>query len=234
MPGIKLLICIAFHYIPERIKYVESLIKRFSAYPLDVTIIVDCNEHIKIEGAHVSVHNRLEHPYYLTWMHRKHIKNNVDNYDWFMYVEDDMDIPWENFQTYMENFSLLWPVYIPSFVRIEEFEGKQFITDMTERQSKVSINIKEKEFLSLNSPYHAFWIMPQKELKETLTKDFVRMTTYREMAASYPMWELQKKPMVMIENGQISPLCYSYHLTNNYAEFPSTPFAKIEINKLLI
>jgi hypothetical protein len=76
--------------------------------------------------------------------------------------------------------------------------------------------------------------MPQKQLKATLTPRFVRMELSRENAASYPMWELNRTPMVRIENNKISPLCYSYHLTNNFASFPNTPFGKIEIDKVLI
>lgn len=233
MPGDKLLICIAFHYIPDRLKYVMSLLERFSTYDMDMHIIIDTNKSFSLEGAEICVHDSLEHPYHLTWIHRQHFKDNIDNYDWFMYVEDDMDVPFENFITYTENFKLLWPSYIPSFVRIERFEGKEFNTDNTAHQHPVFININNKTFTTLGNPYHAFWIMPQKELKSTMLPNFVRREISRETAASYPMWGLRKKPLVMIENGQVSPLCYSYHLANNYAPYSCTPFGKIEISKLL-
>ena len=232
----RLFVVIAFHVVPEREKYVLSLIKRFSTYSLKgIDIIVDTNVPFHFEGATNCVHNNLQHPWHLTWMHRKHFKEQIDNYDWFMYVEDDMDVPFDAFEEYVDNFAYLWKLkYVPSFVRLEEFNGKYYVTDVTSSQANQPIiNISGKEYISLTQPYHAFWIMPQKELKETMTKSFVRTELSRENAASYPMWELKRTPLVRIENGKISPLSYSYHLANNYAPFPNTPFGKIEINDLL-
>jgi hypothetical protein len=230
---LKLLICISFFNVPEKLKYLKKIIKTFRTYKMTVDIIVDTNTPLEGIDADVIIHD-LKHPYSLTYTHRNHFVNNIHKYDWFMYVEDDMDVPWENFKNYMENFYLLYPNYIPSFVRIEEFKGKKFVTDCTEQQELLPIKIGEKNFIALKQPYHAFWIMPKKELKETLTTNFNRLDTHREMAASYPMWELKKIALVQLgENGQVSPLCYSYHLPNNYAEFPNTPFAKIEINQLI-
>lgn len=235
MLGNRLLVCIACHVVPER-NYVLSLIKRFSTYPLwDVRIIVDTNVPFEFEGAETCVHHSLQHPWHLTWMHRRHFKEEIENYDWFMYVEDDMDIPFEAFEEYTKTFHSLWKLhYVPSFVRLEEFNNKYYVTDVTSSQAKQPIiTIEGKDYISLTQPYHAFWIMPQKELKETMTKNFVRAELSRENAASYPMWELKRTPLVRIENGKISPLSYSYHLANNYAPFPNTPFGKIEINDLL-
>lgn len=259
MRGNKLLVCIAFHYVPDRLKYVMKLLDRFSTYDMDVSVIIDTNVSFRLDdfggyshddlaladnlswmykngfynNISISVHDKLDHPYHLTWMHRKHFVDNIDNYDWFMYLEDDMDVPYENFKEYTDNFDMLWEQKcVPSFVRVEKFEGKEFNPDNTSHQHPLFITINKKTFVTLGNPYHAFWIMPQKELKDTMLTNFVRVDTSRETAASYPMWELGEKPLVMIEGKQVSPLCYSYHITNNYAQ-SNLPFAKIEISKLL-
>ena len=231
----RLLVVIACFVVPER-NYVLSLIERFSTYSLKgIDIIIDSNVPHDYKGATTSVHSNLQHPWHLTWMHRKHFKEEIDNYDWFMYVEDDMDVPFECFEEYTKNFETLWNLhYVPSFVRLESFNDKYYVTDVTSSQNKQPIiTIEEKDYVSLTQPYHAFWIMPQKQLKETMTKNFVRTELSRENAASYPMWELKYTPLVRVENGKISPLSYSYHLANNYAPFPNTPFGKIEIDNLL-
>jgi hypothetical protein len=75
--------------------------------------------------------------------------------------------------------------------------------------------------------------MPQKQLKESINSKFTDLNTSRENAASYPMWTLNKKPLIKIENNEISELCYSYHLANNYAPNPNTPFGKIEVKDIL-
>ncbi len=217
----KLLICIAFHYNPERIKYLTQIIDAFlNEYKLDVKIIVDTNT-FDYENPKVKVHphEELYHPFHLTWVHRRHIKEKINEFDCFMYIEDDMYLPFENFQNYLENFKILWPEYVPSFVRIEQKNGLDFISDIPEKQPLKQISIGDKDFNEFKFPYnyHAFWIMPQKELKETMKDDFVRLSDGREFAAMFTGWELGKKALVELENGEISNKSYSYHLPNNYA-----------------
>jgi hypothetical protein len=229
----KILVCIAFHYVESRLVYVNQLINNYITYDADVDIIVDCNQDVKL-NAKVCVHD-LEHPYHLTWMHRKHFADNIDNYDYFMYVEDDMLVTYEAFNEYVSNFDELWGLgCVPSFIRVEQYNGKKFVIDVTSSHQFVDlIFVNGKYFGNLSQPYHAFWIMPKKQLKENMDNDFVKVDLSRENAASYPMWGLHKKPMVRIEGNQISRLCFSYHLANNYACDNNTYFGKIEVKNIL-
>jgi hypothetical protein len=111
----KLLVCIPHHHSEDRLQYLSEVINNCLSYPMDVHIIVDTNEHnemIEKYNPNVSVayHNNLEHPYNLTWQHRLHILDQIDNYDYFMYIEDDMLLPFENFLEYLKNFELLYPI----------------------------------------------------------------------------------------------------------------------------
>jgi len=228
----KILVCIAFHYVEKRIDYVKQLLNNYATYKADVDIIVDSNKHVNL-NAKVCVHN-LEHPYHLTWVHRKHFIDNIDNYDYFMYVEDDMLVTYDAFNEYISNFDELWKLgRVPSFIRVEHHNGKKFVTDITSQQSINTTSVNGKSFMTLSQPYHAFWIMPKKQLKESITPNFTKLDTSRENAASYPMWGLGKTPMIRIENNQISELCYSYHLANNYASDPNTYFGKIEVKDII-
>ena len=227
-----LLICIAFHCSEKRVDYLKRILAEiFFTYDIDCKIIIDTNSHdaynliktlnpIKVD---IVVHENLAHPFHLTWMHRKHIKHNIDNYDYFMYLEDDMLLPYENFLNYIENFKLLWPVAVPGFIRIEKHDGVEYVADVTEHHKLKNVNCvgcgdKKFESLPFLQNYHAFWIMPQKELKETMKPDFVKVTDGREFAAMYVGWELGKPCLVQIENGQVSTKCYSYHLPNNVSK----------------
>jgi hypothetical protein len=167
-------------------------------------------------------------------MHRRHFLDNIDVYDYFMYVEDDMLVPYNAFNEYINNFDTLWDMgCVPSFIRIEAYNDRQFATDIINKQNIEPIIVNDKTFATLSEPYHAFWIMPQKQLKESINSKFTDLNTSRENAASYPMWTLNKNPLIRIENNEISELCYSYHLANNYAPNPNTPFGKIEVKNIL-
>ncbi len=235
----KLLVCIAFHHNLDRLKYLFKVIDELVKWPVDLKVIVDTNKDLPMDCV---VHNDLQHPFHLTWMHRKHIKENIDNFDCFMYIEDDMLVSWENFKAYLEKFYLLYPNYIPSFIRIEEKDRTQFISDVPEYHKineEEIVHVKDRMFTSFKFPhnYHAFWIMPQKELKESMKDNFIQLSEGREFAASYTAWELGKKPLVEIykEDGKyfIDQKCYSYHLPNNYA-LGSGPNGQIPVKDILI
>lgn len=244
----KLLVCICYHYSADRVQYIKKVINNILSYPIDVSIIVDTNEEndslnefihsdspIKCP-IYINVHNDLTHPYHLTWMHRLSIYKNLDNYDYFMYVEDDMLVPFENFVEYLINFEILFPRNcVPSFIRIEENDSKQFVTDITKEQKDVFVfKYENKVFANLTQPYHAFWIMPQKELKETLSEYFYMSSINREVASSYPMSQLNKIPFVLLNGDKVSSLSYSYHLANNYATDPDIDFGKMPLEELII
>lgn len=229
-----LLVCIAFHYDPERLEYLTLICNAFlNEYKCPVNIIIDTNnpllqQHIGSKRIKVWVWHNLDHPFHLTMKHRQHMVNNIDVYDNFMYVESDMYVPFYNYLNYKENFSLLWPTCIPSFVRIEQLNDEFFVTDITVPQKLRIVSIAGFEFTELKEPYHAFWIMPKTQLKESITEGFTRLHDSRELAASYPMWELKMRPLIEIKNGLISQRCYSFHLANNYAQSEDTKFAKIK------
>ena len=231
-----LLVCIAFHYAPERLKYLHSVLANFiNTYEVSLDIIIDTNSDtftlldypadIKIVS-----HTHLEHPFHLTGMHRQHIKDNIDNYENFYYVEDDELLPYENYLNYLENFKALYPKYVPSFVRIEVKDEVEYISDIPEKQPLEIIEVGGKQFNAFKFPinYCGMWIMPQKELKGAITEDFTKLSDGREFNAMFVGWGLQKPALVEIENGLISKKCYSYHLPNNYALSEGTPNGKIK------
>jgi hypothetical protein len=251
----KLLICLAFHYAQNRTKYLIQCLENYSQYKnYNVTIIIDTNSSESrtailnlgcfAKSIDVVVHNELDHPYLLTWMHRRHFKKNINEYDYFMYAEDDIIVKEESFSQYIENFNLVWPRYVPSFIRVEELDGVKYNVDSIEVEVATKNNIIRvdgKTFLSLKYPYHAFWIMPKNPLKKSLNKAFTipkyhdnKYTFCREFAASYPMWQLFKKPIVMLDSRyQIDERCFSFHISNNYSSDPSTLHGKIQVDQLI-
>lgn len=230
----RLLACISHYHSPERLQYLLRMLEAFVEYELTVDIIIDANvEGLEVTGENLTTvhHVSLEHPFHLCWCHRRHIRDRLEAYDWFMYIEDDIFLPFANFQRYMTNFQTLWPNFVPSFIRVEEFSGEEYVLDVTERQSFAPVI---PSFCTLNSPYHGFWIMPRRALKQTMTPDFVRLSDSRETAASFPMWELNKTPVVEIDGKQVARTSMAYHLTNSYAPCPTSPFGKIKLSEIFL
>lgn len=238
----KLLVCIAAHYAPDRLQYLQKVLDELRTYQCEVDIIIDCNTNnynVILSDYKIYTHGSFSHPFHLTQIHRSHFKRELNNYDWFMYLEDDILLPWENFLSYTQKFPLMWPDYVPSFIRIEEKDGEQYISDVTDRQHAKLIFIDGRAFINLPFPqhYHAFWIAPQWVLKQTINDDFTKLHDSRERAASYLMWELHKKGLLEIENRggkfHIKKDCYSWHLPNNYID-SGMKNGKIKVEELFV
>jgi hypothetical protein len=124
----------------------------------------------------------------------------------------------------MENFNILWPEYIPAFIRtIKKDDNKIYASNLL-KQTNINniINKNNKKFIELYLTYFAAWIMPMKDIKENLIDNFLRLEpinegNYRETAASFPTWQLGKKGLVELDNNNnIIEEIYIKHLPNNY------------------
>jgi hypothetical protein len=241
----KLLVCICFHFDENRINFLLNIIQNFLSYNFDTSIYIDCNDKkifdfIKnVEKLNIKIYENLHHPHSLASMHRKTILENIEHYDYFIYTEDDMLLPENNFIEYLNNFKLLYPLdKVPSFIRLEKYENNFYVTDITEEQiDRPIFKIENKNFVNLSTPYHAFWILPQKELKESIQNNFQEFNHIgdcnREMMASYVMWGLNKTPYVLLEGEYFSKLSYSYHLPNNYSSNINTVFGKLKVDSFV-
>jgi hypothetical protein len=158
-----------------------------------------------------------------------------------MYLEDDMDLPYENFVNYLENFNMMWPHFVPSFVRVEsDASGELFSSDhllVHNLQRSQLAQAGSKRFMRLHMDYNALWIMPRDALVPTIKDWFARWETsghIRETAASYILWELMVPGLYEVSSeGKISEKCYVYHLPNNYVNAEGTPLGKMSLKRLV-
>jgi hypothetical protein len=175
----------------------------------------------------IVTHPFLEHPFYLTWCHRAHMKEHLEKYDVFMYVEDDIDVPLSSMKRYLENMALLQELdseNVPVFLRVEKKDGVRYNSDAEEVQkiprSKIR-TVEGRRFvtdLGHPLPYHALWICPQTQLREWIPENFVRWDTSREMAASFLIWEKRKQHYLELDEKEdrVAETSLCYHLPNNY------------------
>lgn len=239
-----LLICISHHSTPGRLDFLRQTLLAFKDYQEELDIIIDTQvvglqiPDLPWDDISIISHVSLAHPFHLTWQHRRHFKDRLVCYANFLYIEDDIRLPSAHFRRYQANFPLLWPNAVPSFVRIEEQNGVQMCLDQTKPQICQPIEVAGRLFCALQQPYHGFWLMPRAELAASMSDAFTRLSTCRETAASFPMWELGKTPLVQIEqvagHYQIHPECFAFHLPNNYSREPESPHGKIPVKEIFV
>jgi hypothetical protein len=233
----KLLVCIAFHYSQERERYLKQVIEELQNYKIQLDIVIDTNsqkayelDFLKKENVSIILHENLDHPYHLTCRHKSHILKSKNDYDWFMYMEDDMVLPYFNFYKFTEKFECLWPNYTPGFIRVERYEdtgNEEFCNDiMIDITNDMVIDIDGKNYVDMpyHYNYHAFWILPKKALEDCIEKigesNFLNVPDQnmpREYSSSFVIWVLKVKCLLSIdENSQLDRSCISYHVANNY------------------
>lgn len=162
---------IAFHYVPERIEILEKTIGYLRTWEVScVDIFVHSN--IEDPGVFMDVtwvlHHDLEHPFALTWLPVETIKTQLDQYDFFGYLEDDVGIPKAAFG--------IWKRY-PSpqlgFIRKNIITGEyddivsaglSIHTAFVETSSPEFVGFSADGFL-----YKAFWLNTNHQMREYLT-----------------------------------------------------------------
>ena len=198
----KLLVCLAFHYNFDNIKFLYKVIDNIvSTYKFETHICVDTNNDHTIEllekykNVEVIVHKQLEHPYHLTYMHRNYMLENIDKYDIMLYSEDDIIIPYNSIIDFLDKIKIFWPKYIPSFKRCEysKNKNKYAFLDVFGKQEVSKdeiISINNKRYITPKYPnfsYQGFWILPTNLLKENINYSFLDKNLCREHAASYTL-----------------------------------------------
>jgi hypothetical protein len=175
--GGRLHVRIAFHYVPWRLKYLKETIEAVSALPFEhIDIWVDTNseqlgkETARLPGEYrIAVWDKLDHPFKLTWMHRGEMGKRLNDFDTFMYLEDDIIVPEKTMRRWLKETPRLAPLgLLPGFVRVEENRfGTLMLADYQERIDRSYItHVEGRPYLRTPYPYQACWVYDAAQMRE--------------------------------------------------------------------
>ncbi len=257
--NINLLVHITFYYHVDREKYLLKVLENFNDYQLNqIHIVIDTNIREKTEKIlekntntnnhtiEIHAHENLDHPYNLTWSHREDMLKQIENYDIFLYLEDDILIPWENFQYWLEeNQAIVEYGYLRGFLRVENSEDNTlYSVDFTEITIDPEIiEIAGKNYFQPQYPYHACWLYDRQQMRQFINLPAWQDGNYqlwgiRERAAAGMIWSAvdgknHRIVLPLLSNSTIEPRALNYHLSNNYYNNLDSPHGKIPLNQLL-
>jgi hypothetical protein len=188
----KLAIAVTFHYVEDRIKYLEKIATQFPLLADEVLVHVFTNENdmdksINIMNAvkqgrtlAVEIHTPtyLGHPYLLTWCHLytfRELFNSDESITHFMYVEDDIFITPKNIEYWLRGLvNLKKEGLIPSFLRYEkmDYSTELYSTDAFTRSifhELPRMEISENYcYLNLPEPYQGMYLLDRELMYEHL------------------------------------------------------------------
>lgn len=119
MKAIKILVAIANHGTKNKL-YLDQLLAAYRAMPVQVSIVVLSNI-TKDLGPDIEVRVGLPslNPWSLPFAHRQLFVERLDDFDYFIYTEDDTLLTWEVMQACINSTTALQNNEIAGFIRME-------------------------------------------------------------------------------------------------------------------
>ena len=244
---------ISFYFLIDRIMYINNIIDETNKYEYRTDIFIHTNNidlreemfnnytngYIKI------IYHDLSntHPFYLTWKCRELLQQQRDDYDIFIYIEDDILVPYKAIKYWLKySQGLLESNYNLGFVRIEVEDGIEYITDLYGERLDTFIDLNEQKYCVNNkNPYCAFWIYSKNEFNNFVNSKYYNINNIsgyniREQSAiglHGTNTDYYKNTLIPIVNNKLHEDCKIYHMPNNYVLNKNTLFATIKFNEAL-
>lgn len=237
---------ISFYSVDSRMKYIHRMIKEANNYTYATDIFIHTNNHQLTKthfpayknGSLTVVHHDLSdiHPYYLTWKPRDLMRQQKDDYDVFIYIEDDILVPQKTIDYWLTyNEKLIDAGYNLGFFRIETRDGEEYSTDLHHPLQMMMSLDGQMYILNDENPYCAFWIYNKQEFHRFLESEYYDIQNIsgyeiREQSA-IGLHGLQtpfyKGTLIPIIDGRVHKDSRVYHLPNNYASKLTIKFQDI-------
>jgi hypothetical protein len=244
---------IIFHYIEERISFVNTIINEINNYEISTDIFIhtnnsdlDINYFIPYTNGCIEIvyHDMTnQDPHTLPMKCKDLLKEQRDYYDIFMYIEDDILVPYTAISYWLKYHpTLLNNSYNLGFFRIEIKNEEEYITDLygTKLYSFITIN-NIKYSLNRNNTYCAFWIYNKAEFNRFVDSKYYDDTNIvgygiRErigigLHGIRTNW--YKGTLIPIENNMLHQHCKIYHIANNYVNDDNSIFATVKFNQAI-
>jgi hypothetical protein len=250
---------ISFYFISDRIIYINKIIAETNKYLHSTDIFIHTNNKLLFpedfdnytnytNGKIKIIYHDLSgiDPHYLTWKCRDLLKQQRYDYDIFMYIEDDILVPYKAVKYWEErNEKLIKDNYNLGFVRIEVGnDGDEYITDLPGKQF-TNCTFLDSEMYCINdiTPYCAFWIYNKHEFNKFVDSkwyDLHNIIYYSNCIREKSAFGLHlfttdwyKKTVIPIVDNKLSSDCKIYHITNNYVNDSSNHYATVKFLEAL-
>jgi len=228
---------ICFFYNVERIKYINKIIQETNKYEYQTDIFVHTdNKDLSLSSFDeyknglfkIVAHDLTNcHNYQLTWKCRDLLKTQQDDYEIFMYIEDDILVKFDAIKYWIEySDKVLKHNYNLGFLRIETSEDDEYVVDIPKGKNLTKRLVLDNQAYAVNdiNPYCAFWIYNKQEFKRFVSSKFYNFI-------GIDKYEMREKSAIGLNGlgmnwyeGTLLPVkedkllteCKIYHMPNNY------------------
>jgi hypothetical protein len=234
---------ICFFYKEERLQYINKILEETAKYPFTTDVFIHTHKKFSKDKLVEYTNGSLNiifhdlsgiHPFYLPSLTRNLLKEQRNDYDIFIYVEDDILIPTKAIKYWLHyKDNLIKNNYNLGFVRIEiDDKGEEHITDICHSPDMSSLSYltknisieKEEYVINDKNPYCAFWIYDKQEFNKFVDSKYydIKNVSGYDIRAVVAIGlhgvetDWYKGTVIPIKNNQLVNECKVYHLPNNY------------------
>ena len=168
----RILVVIANYGLKNTV-YVERLFKEYRSMSYDVDVVVLSNIPKEFgSDIEVSVGLPAKDPWSLPFKHKKIFAERIDEYDLFIYSEDDTLVKQENIEAFLKVTRVLPEDELAGFLRYEEdTRGKKYCSTAHSHYHWVPSSVKairEYVFAQFTNAHSASYILTREQLKKAL------------------------------------------------------------------
>ena len=245
---------ICFFYLENRINYINRIIEECNIYPYLTDIFIHTNNVNLTDSAFIKYNNgkiniivhttfKNDNPFYLSWKCRELLQTQVDLYDIFIYIEDDILIFKDTLNYWIKYKDMcINNNYNLGFLRIEKNEKDEiYWVDSANRPIFSSITYIDNQPFVLNNvqAYCASWIYDKSEFIRWINSSYWNIENIkslgqqfiREVSAIGFSNEGYKGTIIPLENfNKLDKNCIVHHLDNKFIKDMTTPFGKLNFN----
>jgi len=176
----KLLVAIT-NYGNSQENYLRRIIEEYYNMSFDVDIIIDTTYEIEFENKYNNIIKQYIYPesigQYLVFEHRKHMKKNCNDYDFFIYVENDHLITEENINEWIKITNNLPENYVTGFIQYEESDiGKfDYLPGYNPACNQViterNIELNGKKYFTIHNMHQGCWMLTKNQLSKIVNEE---------------------------------------------------------------
>ena len=227
----------------------------FLKFSKSTHLFIHCNKKLKNKNKRIkfiSYNFKKNHPFKLTWYCRNLMETQRNDYDIFIYCEDDLLFTKTNFKYWLSHKDkCIKNNYNLGFLRVEvnKKNKKLYSTDQVQK-SQYYVELLKKKYLILANSNSSFWIYDKEEfIRFTNTKywrfewkwiSISDILLIREMAAvGWHGQNMNGKDMgrylatvVPLKNGKVDNRSFVRHLSDNYANAPQGLFGTFKMTDI--
>lgn len=168
----KILVAIANHGT-KNLRYLRVLLEEYASMPfhVDRVVLSDCPKDVG-PGVEVRVGCPAKNPWSLPFGHKRLFAERADDYDLFIYSEDDTLIRERNIRAFLEATSILPPDRIAGFMRYEVYASGQRSYSTVHSQFRWIPDSVEKFgsslFARFTNEHSASYVLTREQLKRAI------------------------------------------------------------------